>query len=83
MSEPPIHAVSPQPADFHAAALPDCFHRTLCVCFKKQGFFFKTVKKLIEIVVRLQEKAWSVRERDGGVMNTYSESQGRVANDHM
>lgn len=28
----------PQPADFYAAALPDCFHRTLCGCFKKQGF---------------------------------------------
>lgn len=25
VSEPPIHVVSPQPADFYAAALPHCF----------------------------------------------------------
>ncbi len=40
MSEPPIHVVSPQPADFYAAALPHCFVLHTVNLFKSGGVFF-------------------------------------------
>lgn len=39
MSEPPIHVVSPQPADFYAAAPPHCFILHAVNLFKSVIFF--------------------------------------------
>lgn len=38
VSEPPIHVVSPQPADFYAAALPHCFILHAVNLFKSMIF---------------------------------------------